>query len=368
VSLEIRFAETAADREAVYRLRYEIYVEELRVFGESSDHDERRLAEEVDDVSRLLLATDDGVPVGTLRVTLGAETAFPEEVVEKYSLDRFLGPVPRESIAVTARFMVHPRRRESAVAFALLEAGARFALEFAPIEATFCDCSPHLVGFYQRLGFRTYRQTYDDPVVAVVVPLVLAVRDVDHLQRVGSPLLALGIDRLGPTPVTRELLARLPERPPVRSVAMHGAYDWADEIPGGDEKRRRALRLFDGLTEPELAAALELSHVIDLMPGDCLIRRGQALRTMYVLLDGELEVRDRDRHVAVAQPGEPVGEIAFLLRRPRTLDVFAGGQGARVLSFHEPVLRSLIESDSRAAAVFLLNLATLMAERTAERR
>lgn len=87
---------------------------------------------------------------------------------------------------------------------------------------------------------------------------------------------------------------------------------------------------------------------------------------MYLPLDGELELREHGRLVGTARPGEPVGEIAFLLRRARTLDVHAGRAGARVLSFHEPVLRDLVESKSRAAAVVLLNLATLLAERAAE--
>lgn len=130
------------------------------MFGAVADHDARQLVDDADELSQLLLATDDGFPVGTLRMTCGLDTNFPPDLVDTYSLDRFEGPVPREAIIVMTRFMVRPQLRGSTVPFRMIEEATRFLVEETPVEATFCDCQPHLIGLYLRLGFRAYRHTH----------------------------------------------------------------------------------------------------------------------------------------------------------------------------------------------------------------
>ncbi|MGH7289635.1 MAG: cyclic nucleotide-binding domain-containing protein, partial [Myxococcota bacterium] len=69
--LEIRQAATDAERDAIFRLRYEIYVVDQRLFVEQADH-ERKLLSDVDDPgARLFYAEADGVVVGTMRLSWG---------------------------------------------------------------------------------------------------------------------------------------------------------------------------------------------------------------------------------------------------------------------------------------------------------
>ena len=334
------------------------------MFGVVADHAARTLTDPHDERSRVLMATVDGEPVGTLRLSRGGDGAFPEEFVERYALERFAAVVPPERVLVGTRFMVRADQRGGLVPFRLIEAATRFIVEHQ-VEVALGDCQPHLIGLYLRLGFRSYCPTYNDPQMALMVPLALVVRDLAHLDRVRSPLRACGLAGLERTESTRAVIAQLPGRPPVRSIDLQGAYDWAREVDGGEDDRRRVLRLFNGLENDELAAALSHSHVIDVDPGQVLIRRGQVTRTMYLALAGSLEVRDGGHLVRMLGPGSCVGEIAFLLRRPRTLDVVAGPDGARLLGLHEPALRDLVEARSHAAAILLLNLASSLAEQLA---
>ena len=39
----IKMATTDAERDAIYRLRYEVYVEEMQIFGTAADHERRML-------------------------------------------------------------------------------------------------------------------------------------------------------------------------------------------------------------------------------------------------------------------------------------------------------------------------------------
>jgi len=88
---------------------------------------------------------------------------------------------------------------------------------------------------------------------------------------------------------------------------------------------------------------------------------------MYVLLDGELQYWAGSRQLATAEIGEVVGDVAFFLRSSRTIDVIVGQGGARVLSLNEPALRTVMESHSQAAAIFLFNLCRMLATRVAAR-
>jgi GNAT superfamily N-acetyltransferase len=128
-ALDVRFASSPAEREAVFRLRYDVYVEELRMFGRVADHGSRRLEDEHDPQSRLLVAALDGEPVGTMRLTWGADAPFPREFVETYAIDRFADVVPAEQVIAVTRFMVRPDQRGGTIAFRLMEAAMRFGVE-----------------------------------------------------------------------------------------------------------------------------------------------------------------------------------------------------------------------------------------------
>ena len=60
--------------------------------------------------------------------------------------------------------------------------------------------------------------------------------------------------------------------------------------------------------------------------GEAIIREGDRSRTMFVLVDGVLEVRRRDRAVVrITDPGAIVGELGLLLDIPASADVIACG-------------------------------------------
>ena len=71
--LEVRVAETAEEREAVFRVRYDIYVEEMGRYRSVADHERRRLVDPEDDTSWIIYATDGADVVGSMRITWGGD-------------------------------------------------------------------------------------------------------------------------------------------------------------------------------------------------------------------------------------------------------------------------------------------------------
>ena len=60
---------------------------------------------------------------------------------------------------------------------------------------------------------------------------------------------------------------------------------------------------------------------IDRPAGQVLTTEGQPGYEFFIVLEGEVEVRQGDRVVATRRRGEYVGEIALLDKRPRTATV-----------------------------------------------
>jgi CRP/FNR family transcriptional regulator, cyclic AMP receptor protein len=93
-------------------------------------------------------------------------------------------------------------------------------------------------------------------------------------------------------------------------------HAWIDE-------QLAAVPLFAGLSKRQLRRISSLMTRIDRPAGQVLTTEGQPGFEFFIVLEGEVEVRQGDRVIATRRPGEYVGEIALLGRRPRTATVVA---------------------------------------------
>ena len=84
-----------------------------------------------------------------------------------------------------------------------------------------------------------------------------------------------------------------------------------------------AVPLFEGLSKKQLRRISSLMTRLDEPAGKVLTREGQQGYEFFIVLEGEVEVRQGDQLVATRGPGEYVGEIALLDKRPRTATVVA---------------------------------------------
>lgn len=126
--------------------------------------------------------------------------------------------------------------------------------------------------------------------------------------------------------------------------------------------------LFGGLAPAARRAVAAAMTPTELPAGAVLFRRGERGDALYVLVRGRLQVLDEDEAGVVAEiaPGQVVGELALLSRRPRNATVRAARDSA--------LLRLDVESFDRLVAArpaALLSLSRTIVERlessTAER-
>jgi CRP-like cAMP-binding protein len=356
--VSLRYAESAADHEAIYRFRYEIYVEEMGYPFPGVDHRGRRLADAIERPTRRLMAEEGGQLVGTLQFHWGAECAFTDEERQVYRLSDFVALVGDESTMIASRFMTRPGHRDSDLPARMLDAMFTFALD-NDVKLMFADCRPHLINNYLRLGFRTYASTYNDPVAGMLAPLVFVLDDLAHLERIGSRLLPLFKGHPPQHELVGRVLALLPRATPVQLLSSPaGSPDWSGLHSTLAQDADGQVSNLHRLEAQEIARLIEMSPVITCAPGDRIINQDSGERSVFVVLEGAVEVVRDGRHVALMTRGEVFGEIAFLLGRDRTADVLAATE-AKVIALRERALNELITSESKIAARFLLNLARI---------
>lgn len=134
-----RLAVSANDQRAVYALRYQIYVEEMRLLqlfgncrGEISDY--------WDDRADLIATfTERGELVGTSRMNYGrCDADLPYPSMMKY--------------------------------------------EHFKIEEGELYCQPHLVHSFSQMGFRVYQSPVSHEEIGDVVPMVMDIKDLEYLR------------------------------------------------------------------------------------------------------------------------------------------------------------------------------------------
>jgi len=364
----IHLARTEDEKRAVYRLRYDVYVEEMGRYRGAADHANRLFSEPEDEYSRIFYALEDGEVVATARLTWGGDAPFPQRQVEQYQLEPFLAELPREVMAVGERAMVVPCLRGSDVLLRMMGESSRFVNE-KRIQVVFGACEPHLLNLYLGLGHRTYsRRNINGPEAGYLIPILSLPEDAAHLRRLDSPLLEylkdFGDDARVPDGV-EQILAR-GSAVTSRALTPSGAY-WSEVHEALREVEANQISAFDGLSEEEAVRCLGKSSIIECRAGDRVLKKGGVARNMFVVLDGTLEVRDGETLIAALGPGDVFGEMAFLLERPRTRDVYAATDDVRVLSLSETTLRGMIESQPQIAADLLLNIAKMLCLRILRR-
>lgn len=180
---EIKEALTDEERRGIYALRYTVYIEEMKKPYAGADHVNNLLYDDFDKTATLLYAVRDNRTVGTMRVNFGEDCV---SYYEKLSLNIF-SKVRTESISLCSRFMVESSRRNSMI-FAKIAVAMYLLGIKKDVELNFMHCAPHLVRIFEYIGYRCYTKEFYDEEVGVQIPMVLHLKDIDHLKKVRSPI------------------------------------------------------------------------------------------------------------------------------------------------------------------------------------
>lgn len=185
--VRIILACTQEQKQAAYRLRYDVCITELAKRMNSVDYEARIVVDDLDRHSHIFLAILDDEIIGTARLSFWRD--IPLGSYEQfYNLREWCGV--RQQLGIITRLVVQKHIRRLGVALQLTSELYRFALNRGILLA-FCHCTPGLTAFYEHLGWRRYCEPAAHPESGCVDRLLFLAHDVEHLERCQSPFLAI---------------------------------------------------------------------------------------------------------------------------------------------------------------------------------
>ena len=113
--------------------------------------------------------------------------------------------------------------------------------------------------------------------------------------------------------------------------------------------------LLQGLAEEDLERLHAMSHTTTIPAGTFLMREGEPGDTLYIIIDGELEILKSqggtERVIATRGPGEVIGEMAVLQRAPRFASVRTLRDSRLFMIDHDTLATLLSQSPSATQAI-----------------
>lgn len=361
---KVSIATSQEELEAIWRFRYEIYVDELKRNYPSADHGRRWLRDAEDEdkyAVNLYLGPLDRI-TGAERLLIWPAGKIPEDYHRLFSMEMFPG-IESVAIAELGRLMVRPSARGKNVFPLLVDAmGEQWAEH--NVQLCFLYCVPGLLKHYRRsLSARPYDGRLIPAGSSVGIPMVVVVSDPRSLcacAEMGTPagnaeaIAAPGFD-----------VARLSHILEGDSVPVK-----LDEEAVWEHLKRQLLE--DEGATPAFLNALSLDatkrltssgFILHLSPGDMIAKSGTREREMYVILDGVFEVIAGEKRLAILDKGDVFGEIAFFSAAgERSASVRAATEG-EVLVLRRSFLEELTRSDPEAGLQILTNIGSVMADR-----
>ena len=352
----VQIASTSAELEAIYRLRYDVYVKEKGWVDCGEDHERRRLADTYDATTsaRQLYVGALADLKGTARLLVFDAGHVPAKWVDMYGLDRFPG-VDRLRVAEVGRFAIRKDCRGGAVMPALILFGFNHLIGPDKVDLIFCECRPSMVRHYRKMGFRPYSAPMIRDADGLQVPLVGVPSDAAYLKSVDAIIrddAARHFRRGGRPPLDlapfQHLFAEDNQRVELESHQVLAAVEDSLQAPDAAVSP-------DELSPEVFEQATKHGYVLKIEPGDLLVEEGRAEREAYLIVSGELEVLSAGHRIRVLGAGHLFGEMAYFLEDGRRTATVRAVSAARVLVLDRRFLDDL-HRDAPDAAYRMLHL------------
>ena len=194
--LEITLAQSPEEREEIFKLRYQIYVEELGWWENcpnyEPNHQQKKVEDSLDVSANLFMALNNHELVGTIRCNytknLDLANLDLDYYTKLYQMEK-VGDAHPLYTSITGRFMVQSNFRKNGIGLRMIQALYKQQL-LDGIKFDFVDAEAYLVPFFEKLGYQTIGKI-DYSIYESSTVMVLDILNIEHLQKVKSPFQSL---------------------------------------------------------------------------------------------------------------------------------------------------------------------------------
>ena len=359
---------TSEAAEEAFKLRYEVYSKEYRFDDPHVDHVNKRYTDPIDKFARIYVALKDGRAIATVRSVSDRDCDF-SKILSPYifkasGMGRFTSDYSG-SLAYSEKFAISPDSRGS---FAAGLVTTKMYQDYLVDNTNFVFslCAPYLFDFYMQLGFHMYAETICDK-YGLCIPIVLPIRDWNHLKSARSPLFKQVKDQFVPEDV----------HPSVQWFYRHYSSSIDEFVTKCDERtlemaldisKRHDSEILDGanifsdMTESEIRDLIQPANILNISSGQEIIKNEQTTDEMFIILRGEV-VRSFDESSAPQLrlcAGDTFGEISMLARTPRYGYYFASVD-TKLAIISRQNLSKIMKTNQDLAIKLLFNISKALA-------
>ncbi len=310
----IDIAETSDDRQAVFRLRYQVYAEEQKRKLNDIDYGCQRLVDDMDDDGILLCLRSDGVIVGTLRLHIGTISSFPREISLPLKMQKFEPILQNKNctyISFCSKLAVHVKFRRSPAVYMLVAKSYEIFRERG-IPFNFCGCAPYMLYLYEQLGYRRYTENFTVPDYGYMVPLVLITEDADYLRMVQSPFFRIARSKPKCQKISPLFFETFPAAKSLINTRVAKSSGVLQYIQSCKLQLDR-IALFQGLSLHEIEKVLAYCVIINCQTQDILVHPTDIGNEVFLVLSGSiLRTHTSLQSYRIFKPSQTFGGNALL--------------------------------------------------------
>ncbi len=137
---QVRRVETREERDALYRFRYRVYVEDLGMTTQA-DHERKQLYDEFDEQSISFAIFNENGIVRSLRCTYLEDLDNPQPLIDKFAMRPAIEAFGISGVGTTSRFTLAPELRSTNAVYRLIRMAYAEGLERGA-RLNYGDCSP----------------------------------------------------------------------------------------------------------------------------------------------------------------------------------------------------------------------------------
>ncbi len=128
---------------------------------------------------------------------------------------------------------------------------------------------------------------------------------------------------------------------------------------------KRVLFLLGHLNDLDIEWMIANGHKETIQSGDILIHRDEPVENLYIILSGQLSIRDgitSINEIAAVGPGEVLGEMSFLEARPPSVSVTAS-ESCEIFVISKTLIEERMRMDIQFKSNFYYALALFLSNR-----
>jgi len=127
---------------------------------------------------------------------------------------------------------------------------------------------------------------------------------------------------------------------------------------------KRVLFLLGHLSDLDIEWMIQNGNKTKLETGERLIRKGEIIDNLYIILSGKLSITDGEsqKNIALIGSGEIVGEMSFLESRPPSVSVIAT-EAVNVFSIPRELVKNRLSGNLEFKANFYYAISLFLSDR-----